>query len=533
VDRISSFRDHHHVRAPLIAVALAASACFAPDIPNGTVPCGPAGECPSDFACTGGVCVKGGVVPTPDAPLTPTPDAPLIVDAQTGDAGDNGPPPDSPPDSGPIARLVITFAGTGGGTITANGMPCTASCTLVFPPGTQVTVTQTASGNSVFAGYGGDCMGTGACQLSLASDKMITATFNPSTVQVTLTTGIVGPGKVSLMPPGTPCGPTCTTFPMGTMVLMTPVPDSGLSFIGWQGGGCDAQTGPCMVTLDASTTVNASFCTYNFVVDPSGNDTTNAGTCVAPFQTVTKALGVATFGQKVSVRPGTYAAAETFPLTVPEGVVLTGDELALGNAPNNAVRLQGGALTSDGGFIVGATVVVARKATVAGFLIVDTLDNPAAGGVVALAVSGVGADQATIRANTIATAMGDGVVLYHGTGVAVSKNYISKNGGDGVHIYAQAPGAVLDGNQVLANGYGVEVAASADLGGGTSPGQNTFACNTNFDVLATGAITVTAKNDFWDAMPPAPGCAGSADLCAQQGAQVTTDGAALKQAACP
>jgi parallel beta-helix repeat protein len=353
---------------------------------------------------------------------------------------------------------------------------------------------------------------------------------------VTLTVGIIeqGTGTVSAMPPGTPCGPTCTMFPMGTSVLLTPTPSPGLSFIGWSGGGCDGMTGPCTVLLNANTTVNATFCKYNAVVDPTGNDT-NAGTCLAPYKTVTKALSVATFGQMISVHPGTYTAdsGETYPLVVPEGVALIGDEAALGNGTNSAVRLQGGGLTSDGSFIVGATVVVARKATVAGFLIVDSLDNPAASGVVALAVNGVGADQATVRANTIATAMADGIVLYHGSGITVRKNYVSKNGNDGVHIYAQSPGAVLDNNQVLGNGYGLEVAASADLGGGTSPGMNTFACNTNFDVLATGAITVTAKNDFWDMVPPMAGCSGSTDLCAQQGAVVTTDGAAVKQAPCP
>jgi len=46
-----------------------------------------------------------------------------------------------------------------------------------FVNGTTVTLTATRSGRSRFAGWSGDCSGTGACVLSMTANHSVTARF--------------------------------------------------------------------------------------------------------------------------------------------------------------------------------------------------------------------------------------------------------------------------------------------------------------------------------------------------------------------
>ena len=51
-----------------------------------------------------------------------------------------------------------------------------------YPPGTRLTLTATADSDHYFAGWGGDCAGTGqaeSCELTLNSDKRVSASFLP------------------------------------------------------------------------------------------------------------------------------------------------------------------------------------------------------------------------------------------------------------------------------------------------------------------------------------------------------------------
>src|SRR5262245_31038310 len=63
---------------------------------------------------------------------------------------------------------------------------------------------------------------------------------------------------------------------------------------------------------------------------------TYAGTSGQPFKTITHALAVATSGKTVHVAPGVYDVGngETFPLVVPAGALLVGDEPNKGDAPS-------------------------------------------------------------------------------------------------------------------------------------------------------------------------------------------------------
>src|SRR5262249_50570139 len=121
-----------------------------------------------------------------------------------------------------------------------------------------------------------------------------------------LTTLVTGPGSVTVVPPGSICGPGCTQFEAGTPVTLTPVPNAGFSFIAWSSDSpCRNVPGSCTFSLDADTTVTAQFCQFQHVVSPTG-DNGHAGTCLAPYRTLVHALAVSAAGDAVLAEAGTY-----------------------------------------------------------------------------------------------------------------------------------------------------------------------------------------------------------------------------------
>jgi subtilisin family serine protease len=81
------------------------------------------------------------------------------------------------------------------------------------------------------------------------------------TLNDTLTVGKsgTGSGSVTSSPAGINCGATCShAFADGTPVTLTATPATGSSFAGWSGGGCSG-TSTCVVTLNESTSVTATF----------------------------------------------------------------------------------------------------------------------------------------------------------------------------------------------------------------------------------------------------------------------------------
>jgi Divergent InlB B-repeat domain/PASTA domain len=68
-----------------------------------------------------------------------------------------------------------------------------------------------------------------------------------------------GSGTVTSAEPGIDCGATCSqSSGDGTIVTLSAAGGAGSAFAGWSGGGC-AGTGACIVTLDADTSVTATF----------------------------------------------------------------------------------------------------------------------------------------------------------------------------------------------------------------------------------------------------------------------------------
>jgi len=161
-----------------------------------------------------------------------------------------------------LPLLSITQSGTGQGTVTSNpsGINCGSTCAAAFKPGTQVTLTATASTNSTFTGWGGACSGVAAtCVITVQQNTSAVATFSVFPLLSVTRTG-AGTGTVTSTPSGINCGSTCAAaFKPGTQVTLTEAPGANSNFTGWSGGGCSGASPTCTMTLDINTQVTASF----------------------------------------------------------------------------------------------------------------------------------------------------------------------------------------------------------------------------------------------------------------------------------
>ena len=161
-----------------------------------------------------------------------------------------------------VHRLATALAGDGAGSVTSDpvAIACPDTCTYALQQGTVVTLTAMAEAGSVFAGWTGDCAGTGPCSIVLDADHAVTATFtalHPLSVHLSGTGG----GLVDADVGGIDCPARCTAeLPSDTVALITAAPDAGSAFAGWGGDCADAGTAStCEVTMGQERNVEAIF----------------------------------------------------------------------------------------------------------------------------------------------------------------------------------------------------------------------------------------------------------------------------------
>ncbi len=79
-----------------------------------------------------------------------------------------------------LFRLTVTRSGLGSGTVTSDpaGIHCNIDCSHDFEAGLEVRLVAYANTGSVFAGWGGDCSGTGDCTLTMDAHHTVDATFD-------------------------------------------------------------------------------------------------------------------------------------------------------------------------------------------------------------------------------------------------------------------------------------------------------------------------------------------------------------------
>ncbi len=160
--------------------------------------------------------------------------------------------------TGGDAQATVTFtapASDGGSAIidyTATSTPGGFTGTASSSP---ITVTGLANGTAyTFKVTARNAVGIGPASAPSNSVTPVAPTFT-----LTVSKTGAGTGTVGSSPPDIDCGSTCAaSFTSGTLVTLTASATSGSVFSGWSGSGCTG-TSTCMVTMDAATSVTASF----------------------------------------------------------------------------------------------------------------------------------------------------------------------------------------------------------------------------------------------------------------------------------
>ena len=287
---------------------------------------------------------------------------------------------------------------------------------------------------------------------------------------------------------------------------------------------------PCVPAASPIFFVNVSS-----VGSDAGSDA-NPGTRSLPFKTITHAMSVATSGSTVQVLPGIYDTMdlntpEVFPITVPSGVLLIGDEANKGGGSTPTTIFGDGPAPAFPG--VSVALLPGTGSTIAGFTITN------AGGIFhdGLIISN---SSVTLRNNTITGQSRYGINIDASTSHVITGNQIVNNPGSGLGFINGGVGSKVENNVITSNGVGVEYeVAGGDLGSmGGSTGGNVISCN-GFDLFAGAAISISAANNFWDhsfsSTPPGPtlGCSGAEDICDASGAYtIDTTGAMLAPNPC-
>ena len=299
----------------------------------------------------------------------------------------------------------------------------------------------------------------------------------------------------------TPAAPVGITEPQALVATADP----GFVFAGWvatpadKAAFADAALASTTVILSGDATIAPTFmvATATLFVNPRlGADDATGTSAAQPFRTLTHAFAVAGGGAKgpapvIAVAPGTYDAAggETFPLVVPAGITVVGDEENKGAG----IVVSGAGPMATREFFQTA-MVPSSNATVAGLTVTTT-------GNCSLAYEApTGGAGITLRNNTIATGGFCGVYLMVASGGMIADN-LWQGGGTGMTLIAvggdattPVQGNVFQGPVELDNNY-------LDLGGGAgaSTGHNQFiGAGMNF---FTG-LGVKARDNHWRHAPP-------------------------------
>ena len=185
---------------------------------------------------------------------------------------------------GPFA-LSVGRGGTGSGSVSGSGISCPGTCSVTLAKGSTATLSATPALGSTFAGWEGDCSGSGGCNVSMDGPKSVTAVFNlPEQTTSTTTTTTAAPinyrlsvskdgtGLGAVSGSGIDCGAICAASLLaGTPVTLTAAPATGSLFAGW-GGACSGTAPTCTLTLTADAAVTATFSIPRFklTVEKSG-----------------------------------------------------------------------------------------------------------------------------------------------------------------------------------------------------------------------------------------------------------------------
>ncbi|MFH1436973.1 MAG: DUF1565 domain-containing protein [Pseudomonadota bacterium] len=433
-----------------------------------------------------------------------------------------------------LNRYTLSVSKAGSGTVRSEdgGIECGDDCSQDYDHGASVTLSAEPAEGSTFTGWsGGGCGGNGTCHVTMTSETAMTATFTLNRYTLSVSLAGSGNGTVTSTPPGIDCGSDCSqAYDFGTSVTLSASVVGCSAFIGWSGGVCSGP-GDCMVTVTADMTVTAEFQEgLSYYVDALTGSDAYEGSAGFPFKTITKALSLVAADCTVYAAPGTYDLNndEVFPLQLPEGVFLVGDEPNKG-AGGDPTVIKGGSTTG----VIGTSIEAAADSVIAGFTI---LADPAAGATFNMNLA-ITSNRVTLRNNTIVNGVRTGVYIYSGSSQHVIEGNVIQGNNLGLGFIGGGLGSRVENNVITGNFYGVEYdSTGGDMGGGStgSTGGNILSCNTVNDIWTNAGTTINAGNNYWDHVPPteSDGAGGGIDIRHDTASTVIYDGAMVAPSPC-
>ena len=214
------------------------------------------------------------------------------------------------------------------------------------------------------------------------------------------------------------------------------------------------QTNQTPASTPTQTNQTPANSTVIYVNPATGSDSAGAGNAeAAPYKTITYALGQAQPGTVIQLAPGNYTSetGEVFPLVIPQGVTLRGDESTKGQ---NITITGGGRYLSPTFARQDVTVRAEKDSAIAGV----TITNPNTRG------TGLWIESAnpTVRNSTFANSNRDGIFVTGTAAPNIEANVFTKNGGNGISVARSAQGEIRN-NLFQQTGFGLAI------GGTSSP----------------------------------------------------------------
>ncbi|AFY74872.1 parallel beta-helix repeat (two copies) [Synechococcus sp. PCC 7502] len=184
-------------------------------------------------------------------------------------------------------------------------------------------------------------------------------------------------------------------------------------------------------------------------VAPTGSDSANNGTQLAPFRSITAALAQAQPGVMVQIAAGSYTkdSGETFPLKIPSGVRLQGTD---------GVIIAGGGSFFSATFTGQNVAMVAESNTqISGITLTNS--NPRGYGLWLESAKNV-----TITNNTFTGSTHDGIFLTGDANATITNNLFTKNRASGISAVGLSSGEISN-NTFDDTGFGLSIGQKSSV----------------------------------------------------------------------
>jgi Big-like domain-containing protein/List-Bact-rpt repeat protein len=426
--------------------------------------------------------------------------------------------------------LTVSGSGSGTGSVTSapaaiactvNAGATTGACNADFAAGTAVTLTATATGESSFAGWSGDCTGSlPGCTLTANAAHTAQVRFLAQR-SITVAAAGAGSGSVSSSPEGIACaavagttsGTCLASYVDGSSVTLTAAPLAGSSFVGWSGA-CTTVALVCTVTASSPLTATANFAPlHTLAVTGSGAGAGTvssspggiacslgagvaSGACSAPFADATAVTltALASAGSSFGGWGGSCSGSGSCVISMTSDRALSATFIGASSVANTSVTIAPGTLIAGGG---AATVTITVR---------DASNAPVAGAAVTLAVAsgpamtitqpvGLTAANGTVTgsvastvagARTIAATIGGAVTVAQQPTITVTAGAPSGT----ASTLALSPASIAAGS----NGSTVTATVRDGFGNAVSGATVALAVSSGTAMTVTGPVGVTGAN---------------------------------------